>query len=137
MWKHTPWLDVKSDDRLGGRLDLASLLLVVLGQALLLDPGSLGVLLLVIATEQVDIVVVVLSLLLRGLGGVYGQLGGLRAVGGEVLGWVTGKGLELALEGEHVVVPAPCVRVLLWRGNLLDLLEDLDIGLRWGVAMLC
>jgi hypothetical protein len=35
-----------------------------------------------------------------------------------------------------VVVPAPCVWVLLWGGDLLDLLEDLDVGLRGGVAVL-
>ena len=51
-----------------------------------------------------------------------------------ILGWVAGEGIELALEGEEMVVPAPGVRVLLWRRDLLDLLEDLDIGLRWGVA---
>jgi hypothetical protein len=128
----------QGDDRLGGRLDLASLLLVVLGQTLLLDSGSLRVFLLVVAAEEVNLIVVLgLSLLLRCLGGVDGQLGGLGAVGGEILGWVAGKGIELALEGEHVVVPAPRVRVLFWGRDLLDLLVDLDIGLRWGVAGLC
>jgi hypothetical protein len=34
-----------------------------------------------------------------------------------------------------VVVPAPCVWVLLRGRGLLDLLEDLYIGLRWGVAV--
>jgi hypothetical protein len=131
-----PWLNVKGDNGLGSRLDLASLLLVVLSQALLLDPGGLGILLLVVTAEQVD-VVVVLSLLLGGLGGVQGELGGVRAVGSELLGWVARKGVELALEGEDVVVPAPCVWVLLRSGDLLDLLEDLDIGLRWGVAIAC
>jgi hypothetical protein len=124
-----------SQNLLGSRLDLAGLLLVVLGQTLLLDPGSLRVLLLVVAAEQVNLVVVLgLGLLLRCLSGVEGQVAGLWAVGGEVLGWVAGKGVELALEGEQVVVPAPRVRVLFWGGDLLDLLVDLDIGLRWGVA---
>lgn len=135
--KHTPWLDVKGDDGLGSRLDLAGLLLVVLSKALLLDAGSLSVLLLVVGAEQVDLVVVVLSLLLRGLGGVEGELGGLGAVGSEVLGWVTGEGVELGLEGEHVVVPPPCVWVLLGSRDLLDLLVDLYIGLRWRVAEVC
>ena len=58
--KHTPWLDVKGDDGLGSRLDLAGLLLVVLSKALLLDAGSLSVLLLVVT---VTIFVLVVQLL--------------------------------------------------------------------------
>ena len=128
----------QGDNRLGGRLGLASLLLIVLGQTLLLDPGSLRVLLFVVAAEEVNLIVVLsLSLLLGCLGGVDGQVGRLGAVSSEVLGGVAGKGVELALEGEHVVVPAPCVGVLFWGRDLLDLLVDLDIGLRWGVAGLC
>jgi hypothetical protein len=126
---HTPWLYVEGDNGLGGRLALAGLLLVVLGQALGLKLLCLLVDLVVVAAEQVDLVVFLLSRLLRCLGGVDSEGGGLRAIGSEVLGWVAGQGVELALEGEEVVVPAPCVRVLLWCGDLLDLLEDLDVGL--------
>ena len=121
------------NDGLGSRLDLAGLLLVVLGETLGLDP--LGLLVhLVVTAEQIDIVVVVLSGL-GSLGRVDGQLGLLRAVGGVVLGWVTGERGELGLPGEDVVVPAPCVGVLLRGGSSLQLLEDLDIGLRGGVAI--
>jgi len=35
-----------------------------------------------------------------------------------------------------VVVPAPCVWVLFRRRDLLDLLENLDVGLGWCVAVL-
>jgi hypothetical protein len=135
--KHTPGLNVHGDDRLGSRLYLAGLLLVVLGKTLSLDLLGLGILLLVAAAEKVDIIVILLSLLLGGLGGVDGELAGLRAVGGEVLGGVTRQSLELTLEGEHVVVPAPCVGELLGGGDLLDLLVDLDIGLGGRVAKLC
>ena len=134
--KLTPGLNVKGDDGLGGGLYLASLLLVVLGETLSLDALSL-LIDLVVRAEQVDIIVVLLSLLLRSLSGVDGELAGLGAVGGGLLGWVTRESLELALEGEEVVVPPPGVRELLGGRNLLDLLEDLDVGLRRGVAIGC
>jgi hypothetical protein len=51
-----------------------------------------------------------------------------------LLGGVAGERRELGLPGEDVVVPAPCEGVLLRRGDGLQLLEDLDIGLRRGVA---
>jgi hypothetical protein len=51
-----------------------------------------------------------------------------------VLGRVAGQGGELGLPGEDVVVPAPRIGELLRRRNRLQLLEDLDIGLRWGIA---
>ena len=131
----TPGLDVQGDDRLGSRLYLASLLLVVLGEALSLDALSLRILL-VVRAEQVNLVIVLsLGLLLGGSGGVKGELAGLGAVGSSLLGRVTGEGLELALEGEQVVVPPPGVRELLGGRDLLDLLEDLDVGLRRGVAI--
>jgi len=133
----TPGLDVKGDNRLGSRLYLAGLLLVVLSKTLSLDALSL-LINLVVGAEQVDIVVVLsLGLLLGGSSGVEGELAGLGAIGGGLLGWVTGEGLELALEGEEVVVPPPGVRELLGGRDLLDLLEDLDVGLRWGVAVNC
>jgi hypothetical protein len=132
---HTPWLDIKCDNRLGGRLDLASLLLVVLGQTLGLELLGLLVDLIVVAAEQVELVIVLLSLL-GCRGRVQSDLRRVGSVSSELLGGVTGKGLKLALKGEEVVVPAPCVRELLWSGNLLNLLEDLHVGLRWGVAVL-
>jgi hypothetical protein len=71
--KHTPWLDVECDNGLGGRLDLSGLLLVVLGQTLLLELLGLLVDLVVVAAEQVDLIIILLSLL-RCLGGVEGEL---------------------------------------------------------------
>ena len=130
---HTPRLDVQCADGLGSRLYLASLLLVVLGKALGLELLGLGILLLVTA-EQVDLVIVLLCGG-GGLGRVESELSGLGAVGSELLGWVTGQRGELGLEGEDVVVPAPCVGVFLGGGDRLQLLEDLDIGLRRGVAV--
>jgi len=133
----TPRLDIHCDDRLGSRLGLASLLLCVLGQTLLPDLGGLGVLLLVIRTEEVDLVIVVLSsllLLLGSLGRVEGQLAGLWAVGGVLLAWVTRELRELGLKRGDVLVPAVGVRVLLNGRRALESLEGLDIGLRRGVA---
>lgn len=121
-------------DGLGSRLDLASLLLVVLGKTLGLE--LLGLLVnLIITAEQVDLIVVLLLGGCGSLGRVDGQLGLLRAVGSVVLGGVTRERGELGLPGEDVVVPAPCVGVLLRSGNSLQLLEDLDIGLRRCVAV--
>jgi hypothetical protein len=132
---HTPWLDIECDNGLRGRLRLASLLLVVLGETLGLELLSLLVDLVVVAAEQVDLVVILFSLLRR-RSRIEGDLGRVRAVGSELLGWVTRQGLKLALKGEDVVVPAPCVWVFLWCWDLLNLLEDLYVGLRWGVAVL-
>ena len=122
------------DNGLGGRLDLAGLLLVVLGKTLSLQ--LLGRLVnLVVGAEQVDLVIILLLSGGGSLGGVDRELGLLRAVRGVVLGWVTGQRGELRLPGEDVVVPAPCVGVLLRRRDSLELLEDLDVGLRGGVAI--
>lgn len=82
-WPHTPGLDVQGHDRLGDRLGLVLLLLLVLSQALLAEGRSLGILLLVVAAKQIDIVVVLGS---RGLGGVQGSGDLLRAVLGVGLG---------------------------------------------------
>lgn len=129
---HTPGLDIHGDNGLGSRLYLAGLLLVVLRQTLSLQLLVLRILLLVGATEQVDVVVVLDS---SGcLGRVDRQLRLLRAIGGVLLGWVSGQRGELRLPSEHVVVPAPCVRELLRGRDRLELLEDLDIGLRRGVT---
>lgn len=134
MRKLTPWLHIHGDNGLSGGLNLAGLLLVVLSQTFGLQPLGLLVDLLVVAAEQVDFVIVLLSS--RGLGGVDRELGLLGSIGSVVLGWVTGQRCELGLPGEDVVVPAPGERVLLGGGNSLQLLEDLDIGLRRGVAMI-
>lgn len=131
--KHTPRLDVHGDDRLGSGLRLALLLLAVLSQTLLTDTGSLGVLLLVVRAEQVDIVVVVSSG--RGLGRVQGNLGDLGAVGGVGLGGIAGEGGELGLVGGDVLVPPGGVGVLggVRRGG--DGLEGGNVGLGGGVAI--
>ena len=133
--KLTPRLNVKGDDGLSSSLGLAGLLLGVLGETLFTNTSSLGVLLLVVRAEKVDIIIILLSLL-GGLGGVDGKLGGLGAVSGELLGWVTGERGELGLERGDVLVPAVGVGVL---GRLrlgLQGLEGLDIGLRRTVALI-
>jgi len=118
---------VHGDDGLGSRLDLASLLLVVLGQALSLELLGLGVLLLIVATEQIDVIILLLGS--RALGGVDGEVPRLGTVCGVLLGRVSGQGGELRLEGKDVVVPSPGIWVLLRGGDGLDLLEDLDVCL--------
>lgn len=92
--KRTPRLNIHGDDRLGGDLGLVLLLLAVLGQTLLTDTGSLGILLLVVRAEQVDIIVVLGG---GGLGGVQGDLGDLRAVDGVGLAGIAVEGGELIL----------------------------------------
>ena len=77
MKKRTPWLDIHSDDRFGSRLGLAGLFGGVLGKTLFPDPDSLGILLLIIGTEEVNIVIIlVVGGLLGSLGGVDGELRG-------------------------------------------------------------
>jgi hypothetical protein len=71
---HTPWLDVECDNGLGSRLGLAGLLLVVLGETLSLELLGLLVNLVVVRAEQVDLIVVLLSSLLRRGGRVDGQV---------------------------------------------------------------
>jgi hypothetical protein len=129
----TPRLDVHGDNRLSGGLDLASFLLVVLGQTLSLELLRLLVHLVLVAAEQVNLVIVLLSS--RRLGGIDRQLGLLGTIGGVVLCRIAGQSGELRLPGEDVVVPAPGVGELLRRWDRLQLLEDLDIGLRWGIAI--
>lgn len=126
---HTPWLNIKSDDTLGGRLHLALLLLLVLGQSLLPDSGSLSILLLIVTAKEVDILVFFLSLL-GGLGGVDGDLADVWAVGLEGLGWVARQGRELGLIRGDVLVPASSVWVSLDSWGGAESLEDLDVGLR-------
>lgn len=97
---HTPWLHVKRNDGFRRRLRLARLLLPVLLQALGLHTLGLCVLLLVLAAEEVDVVIVTaLSLLLAvrclGRGRVGCELRGLWAVGGVLLAWVARQAGEL------------------------------------------
>lgn len=123
----TPWLDIQSDNGLGSGLDLALLLLAVLGQTLLADTGGLGILLLVVRAKQVNVVVVLGSS--RGLGGVQGELRGIGAVGGVRLGGVARKSGKLGLVGLDVLVPASGIGVLAGIGGGGEGLEDGNIGL--------
>jgi hypothetical protein len=93
----TPWLHVQCHDRLRSGLRLALLLLLVLGQPLLPDTGSLSIFLLIIRTKEIDVVIVLsLSLsLLRGFGRVQCEFRRLWAVGGSGLAWITGQSGEL------------------------------------------
>lgn len=125
-----PGLDVESDDRLGGGLGTLGLLLrLVLSQALLADSDSLGVLLLIVATEQVDVIV-----LLGGSGGGSGGGHRLRAVGGVGSGGIAGEGGEVRLVAGDVLVPAGSVDVLAGVRGRLNGLEDSNIGLRSSVS---
>lgn len=51
------------------------------------------------------------------------------------LAWVSGQLRELWLEGGDVLVPSIGVRVLLDLWCLLELLEALDVGLGWAIAV--
>jgi len=132
--KRTPGLDVEGDNRLGGDLGLVLLLLAVLGQALLADADGLGVLLLVVAAEEVDILVLLL-LSGGGLGGVDGDLGDLGAVDGVGLAGIAGQGGELVLVRGDVLVPAGRVGVLGGVGGGAQGLEGDGISLRGRVAV--
>lgn len=128
----TPRLHIHGDDRLGNSLGLGSLLLTVSSETLLTDPDSLGILLLIVRAEQVNIVVVVLSS--STLGGVDGEVARLGAIGRVGLGGVTGEGGELALVAGNVLVPAGGVGVLVGGRGGGESLEDGDISLRGAVA---
>jgi hypothetical protein len=126
--RRTPRLDVQSDNGLGGGLrTLGLLLLAVLFETLLADLGSLLVLLLVVAAEQVDIVVLLLGR--RGLGGVQGGSNNFWAVDGVGLGRVTGEGSKVIVEAGDVLVPTRGVGVLGRSRGLLECLEDGNICL--------
>lgn len=60
--ERTPRLDIQGDERLGNSLGLGLLLLAVLGQALLPDAGGLGILIFLVAAEQVFVIVVAAGL---------------------------------------------------------------------------
>jgi hypothetical protein len=101
----------------------------------LADADSLGVLLLVVAAEQVDVLVVLLLSGGGGLGGVEGDLGDLGAVDGVGLAGVAGQGRELVLVRGDVLVPAGRVGVLGGVGGGAQGLEDDGISLRGRVAV--
>lgn len=124
------YLNIHGDHRLGGRLGLALLLLLVLSEAALTLSDDLSVFLLVVGAEQVNLIVVLGSLL-----GVLGHGHSIGAIGGESLGRVTGKAGELGLVGLDVVVPAVGVGVVLNGGLLGDGLEGDDIGLGRSIAV--
>ncbi len=120
-------------NRLGRGLGLGLLLLSVLGQALLSELGGLLVLFLLIAAEQIDVVILLLGG--RRLGRVDSNLGSLGAVRAVGLGGIAGQSRELILEGRDVLPPSGRVRVLLgsWAG--LQSLENGDIGLGDAVSV--
>ena len=109
------------------------LLLTVLLETLLADLGSLLVLFLVVAAEQVDIVVVLLSR--GGLGGVQGGSNNLGAVDGVRLRSVTGEGSEVIVEASNVLVPTRGIGVLGSSRRLLQCLEDGNIRLGGRIAI--
>lgn len=129
----TPGLHVHGDDRLGNGLGLGSLLLFVSSKTLLTDADSLGILLLVVRAEQVDIIVVLLSS--STLSRVDGEVTRLRAVGGVGLGRITRESGKLALIRGDVLVPSGGVGVLVGDRRGADGLVDGDISLRGAVAI--
>lgn len=128
---HTPRLDLHGDDGLGGGLDLAGLLGLVLLETLVALSDDLGVLLLRLGTEEVLIIVLLLGLVL----GVGRKLGGLGTVGSEGCGGVTREGGEFALVRGDVLVPAGSVGVLGSVRGGAEGLEGHDIGLAGRVAV--
>lgn len=129
--KHTPGLDLQGHKRLSSGLGaLGGLLGLVLLEALVALSDSGSILLLRVGTKEV-LLLVLLGLVL----GVDGELGGLRAVGSEGLGGVTGEGGELALVRGDVLVPAGNVGVLGSVGGGAEGLESHNIGLAGGIAI--
>ena len=106
---------------LGNSLWLSSFLLVVRGNAFGLDALGLGILLLIVGTEEVDLVVVVV---LSSSGRGTSDKGVARGAG-------AGQRVELGGVRLDVGVPAGSV---LGGGSCLDRLEDDDIRLRGDVA---
>jgi hypothetical protein len=124
--QRTPGLDVQYDYRLRGDLGLALFLLAVLSQTLLADAGGLSILLLV-AAEQVDIVVVLLSS--RGLGRVRSGSDDVRTVDGVRLTASPGSVAKFVIVASDVLVPTRSVRVLGSLRGSAQGLEDGHIGL--------
>lgn len=122
----TPRLHIQRDDRFRSRLDLALLLLPILLQPLRLQLLRLGIFLVIVRAEEIDIVVIFLCIYRSG---VDGQCGSLRAVRCSCFAWVAGEGGEVGFEGGGVLVPAVGVRVFLDCWGFLGGLEDFYIGL--------
>jgi hypothetical protein len=131
--QRTPGLDVQYDYRLRGDLGLGLLLLTVLGQTLLADAGGLSILLFLVAAEQVDIVVVLLSR--RGLGRVQSGSDDVGTVDGIRLSRITGKRCEFVIVTSDVLVPTRSMRVLGSLRGSAQGLEDGHIGLGRRVAI--
>lgn len=106
-----PWLDLQGDDRLGylelltrSKLlsSLGGFLLVVSGNSLLLDSLSLGIVLLVVGTKEVNVLVVLLL----------GVLLGSWSRRGRSEGSSLGKGVKVVLVRSDLSVPSGRVREL-------------------------
>lgn len=107
---------------------------MVLSQTLFADTGSFNILrLLLVAAEQVDIVVVLLCS--RGLGSIQSSSDDVRSVDGERLTHVTGKRYEVVVVANNVLVPTRSVRVLGSSRVGIQGLEDGYIGLGWREAI--
>lgn len=114
-------------------LGLVSLLCGVLGETLLLELLSFLIDFLIGGTEEIDIIVVLLS------GGSLGSFSagrGGRTVSGVFLGGVSGKSLVFGRVGLDVLVPASGVRVLRSGRSGRESLEDSDVGLRGSVTII-
>jgi hypothetical protein len=129
-----PWLDVHGYYRLGSRLDLACLLLVVLGETLFSDACSFCIFLLVVTAEEIDLIVILFLGCWR-LGRVDGEFGGFGSVGCILFAWVAWQRGKFRLEGGDVLVPAEGVWELLYGGLALDGLEGFNVGLGGCVAV--
>ena len=118
-------LDVEGNDGFSDSLRLGSLLGGVLSETSLLELLSLLVDLLVVGTEKIDIVLIV-----GGGGGGGSRGGGGRAVGGVVLGGVSGEGGVLGGVGGDVFEPSSGVRERRGGGSGAEGLVDGDVSLR-------
>lgn len=127
-------LDVEGDDRLGDDLGLGRLLRRVLCQTLLLERLGLGIDLLVVGAEQVNLILVVLSSRLDGSDVLDGGGGGGGSVGGCGGRRVSGEGGVLGLVGLDVRVPAGRVGVGSGGGGRGEGLEDGDVRLGRSVS---
>ena len=112
---------------LGNGLGLSSLLCVVGSDTLSLDPLSLGILL-IVGTEEVNVLIIVLLLLSGGSGSSRGSGGTEESITG---GGGAREGVELGLVGLNVCVPAGDVGEDL---RLVKSLEDGNVGLGGSVA---
>lgn len=122
-------LDVEGNDRLADNDGLGGLLGGVVGETLLLEGLGLGINLLVVGSEEINVIIILLS-----SGGGRGGGRSRGAVGGGVLGGISGEGLVLGVVGLDVRVPAGGVGVGGSVGGRREGLEDGDIGLGGGVS---